>query len=114
MQSKIFCKTVAKGKQSFYIAVGGKTYFLFQQAYRVSNKEFFQQGVRVDEINKYAGVHSAAVRKTLDKLPTYIRYVEKEYGIAIYNKTKDTQLRKKQKGHKREPFMWKQVDWEVA
>ena len=42
MQSKIFCKTVAKGKQSFYIAVGGKTYFLFQQAYRVSNKEFFQ------------------------------------------------------------------------
>ena len=105
MQSKIFCKTVAKGKQSFYVAVDGQTYFLFQQAYRVSNKGFFQQGLRVDEINKYAGVYSTAVRKTLDKLPSYIRYVEKECGIAIYNKTK---------GHKREPFLWKQVDWEVA
>ena len=114
MQAKIFCKTVAKGKQSFYVAVDGQTYFLFQQAYRVSNKEFFQQGVRVGEINKYAGVYSTAVRKTLDKLPSYIRYVEKEYGIAIYNKTKDMQQRKKQKGHKREPFLWKQLDWEVA
>lgn len=51
MQAKIFCRTVAKGKQSFYVTVAGKRYYLFTQDYRVSNKEFFQNGVGISEIN---------------------------------------------------------------
>lgn len=115
MQAKIFCRTVAKGKQSFYVTVEGKRYFLFTQGYRVSNKEFFQNGVSVSQINHYGNVHSTAVKKTLDKLPSYIRYIEKEYGVAIYEKTQNAQrLQKKQKAYKREKFLWRHVDWEVA
>lgn len=114
MQTKIFCRTVAKGKQSFYVMVNGETYFLFMQDYRVSNKEFFQNGVRIDDLNKFAGVHSTAVRNTLDKLPMYIRYIEKENGIAIYERTKKIKQQKKQKQYKREPFMWQHLDFDVA
>ena len=115
MQAKIFCKTIAKGKQSFYVTVNEKRYFLFTQDYRISNKEFFQNGVGISEKNKYANVHSTAVKRTLDKLPAYIRYVEKEYDVAIYEKTQKAQkLQKKQKAYKREKFLWRHVDWEVA
>lgn len=114
MQAKIFCKTMAKGRQSYYVAVNGKIIFLFTQNYRVSNKLFFQNGVCINEINSYTNVHSTSVKKTLDKLPCYLRYVEKEYGVAIYEKTKKAQERKKQKAYKREKFLWRYADWEVA
>lgn len=115
MQAKIFCKTVAKGKQSFYVTVEGKRYYLFTQDYRASNKEFFQNGVCISEINNFGGVHSTAVKKTLDKLPSYIRYIEIEFGVAIFEKTKKAQkVQKKQKPYKREQFLWRQIDWEAA
>lgn len=114
MQAKIFCRTVAKGKQSFYVTVEGKRYYLFTQDYRVSNKEFFQNGVCISEINNYSGVHSTAVKRTLDKLPVYIRYIEKEFGVAIYKKTRKVQQGKKREPYKREQFLWRQIDWEAA
>ena len=88
MQATVFCKTTAKATQSFFVKVGGRDYFLFQQDFRKSNKEFFRNGVGVHAINNYSGVHSTAVKKTLDKLPSYIRYIEKEYDVAIYEKQK--------------------------
>lgn len=45
MQATVFCKTTAKATQSFFVKVGGKEYFLFQQDFRKSNKEFFRNGV---------------------------------------------------------------------
>lgn len=94
MQAKIFCKTLAKGVQAYYVTVDKKTYFLFQQAYHESNKAFFRKGVSINRVNNYSGVHSASVRRTMDKLPTYIRFIEKEYGVAIYDKTRKTQQSK--------------------
>ena len=88
MQATVFCKTTAKATQSFFVKVGGRDYFLFQQDFRKSNKEFFRNGVGVHAINNYSGVHSTAVRKTLDKLPSYIRYIEKEYDVAIQGSNK--------------------------
>lgn len=115
MQAKIFCKTIAKGKQSFYVTVNEKRYFLFTQDYRISNKEFFRNGVGVSDLGKFSSAHSTSVRKTLDKLPFYIRYVEKEYGVAIYEKTiKAQKLQKRQKPYKREKFLWQHLNWEVA
>lgn len=114
MQTKIFCKTVAKGKQAFYVTANGETYYLFTQDYRVSNKEYFRNGVSIDDINNFSGVHSTAVRNTLDKLPMYIRYIEKEFGIAIYERTKKAKQQKKQNHYKREQFMWPHLDFDVA
>ena len=39
MQATVFCKTTAKATQSFFVKVGGRDYFLFQQDFRKSNKE---------------------------------------------------------------------------
>lgn len=111
MKAKIFCKTVAKGQQAFYLTVNGSRYFLFQQNYRVSNKEFFRNGVSINQINDYSKVHSQSVRNTLDKFPAYLRYIEKEFGIAIYEKSKTLMKGvRKQKA----TFNWKNYLWEVA
>lgn len=114
MKIKIFCRTVAKGKQSFYVAVDGEKYLLFTQDYRVTNREFFQNGVSVSAINNYSNVRSEAVRKTLDKHPTYLHYVENEYNVEIYERSKRLKQIKKQKPYKREPFLWKKQYWDVA
>lgn len=86
---KVFCRTTSKGIQSFYIKVENCEYFLFAQSYRVSVKEHFRAGISINECMNYASSRSVAVRKTLDKLKVYIPYIEKEFGIAVYNKTKD-------------------------
>ena len=114
MQATVFCKTTAKATQSFFVKVGGRDYFLFQQDFRKSNKEFFRNGVGVHAINNYSGVHSTAVRKTLDNLPSYIRYIEKEYDVAIYEKTKKKLETKKKNPYKRDTFRWQDNAWEVA
>ena len=114
MQVTVFCKTTAKATQSFFVKVAGRDYFLFQQDFRKSNKEFFRNGVGVHAINNYSGVHSTAVRKTLDKLPSYIRYIEKEYDVAIYEKTKKKLDEKKKNTYKRNTFRWQDYDWEEA
>ena len=111
MKAKVFCVTVAKGQQAFYVTVNGKKYFLFQQNYRVSNKEFFGKGIGINQINDYSKTRSQAVRNTLDKLPSYIHYIEKEYGVAIYEKSKTS----RKAGRKQKSiFNWKNYLWEVA
>ena len=86
MQATVFCKTTAKATQSFFVKVGGRDYFL----------------------------HSTAVKKTLDKIPSYIRYIEKEYDVAIYEKTKKKLETKKKNPYKRDTFRWQDYAWEVA
>jgi hypothetical protein len=53
------------------------------------------------------------VRKTLDKLPTYLHYVEKEFGVEIYEKTKQAKGIKKSKPYKRQAFRWQDYAWAV-
>ena len=114
MKPKIYCRTVAKGRQAFYVNVNGKDYFLFEQDYRVSNKEFFRHGVTVQGISNYSNVHSAAVKKTMDKLPSYLYYIEKESGLCIYQKTKNKLQSCKKKAYKRTNFRWQDYNWVEA
>ena len=88
MQTKIYCKTTSKGKQSFYIYLNGKNYFLFEQDYRVSNKSFFKNGFYLNEKINFSKTHSTATRNTLTKILYYIKYIEKEFNVAILEKTK--------------------------
>ena len=115
MQAKVYCKTVAKGRQAFYVNANGKEYFLFEQDFRASNKEFFKKGYYLTDKVDYTRVRSEATRRTLEKLPSYIRYIESEYGVSIYEKTKRKEKREKIKvAYKRTPFLWNQYNWEVA
>ena len=114
MQTKVYCRTVAKGRQAFYVNANGKEYFLFEQDFRASNKEFFKKGYYLTDKVDYSKVRSTAVRMTLEKLPSYIRYIESEYGVSIYEKTKKKLETKHRNPYKRATFRWQDYAWEVA
>ena len=114
MKTKIYCKTVARGQQAFYLVVDNKEYYLFSQDYRVSVKNYFMSGISIRETGNYSNAPGMAVRRTLDKLKNYIPYIEKEYGIAVMNKTKKKQSQIKCNPYKRQSFNWKTIDWEYA
>ena len=90
MKAKIYCKTTQKGIHSFYLLQEGNEYFLFSQKYRKGVQEYFGRGgVYFDQSRNYAKSHNdAAIIRTMNKLPIYIKYIEKEYEIAVFNQTK--------------------------
>ena len=113
MKAKIYCKATLKGIHTFYLSVDKKEYFLFKQNYRKSNREFFLNGKVLSEVISATDVRSHATRKTIEKLLPAIKYIEKEYGIAVLERTmrKDD---KKRNTFKRKKFMFIDLDTEVA
>ena len=88
MANTIYCKTTEKGVQSFFINANGETHFLFSQNFRRSVKDYFERGVRIDEaINFKRANGNSAIIHTMEKLPAYIRYVEREYGMEVLRRT---------------------------
>ena len=101
----IYCKTIAKGQQAYYMCVDKQEYFLFTQNYRRSNKEFFGMGVLLENALDYSCSHSTSVRKTMTKLIPYIQYVEKEFGLTVLRKTqKSKSFNKKDRPYNRQKF----------
>ena len=90
MKNSIICKTTAKGKQSLYLKVNGKEYFLFSQSFRKSVRDYYRNAVTIDRALDYSASTSLAVSKAMEKLRVYIPYVEKEYGVRVLNKTLKT------------------------
>lgn len=89
MKTTIYCKSTAKGIHSFYLMVGTEEFFLFSQAYRKSVEEYYGRGVRIDESMKYSRAHNdSAITRTMDKIPMYVKYIEKEYAIEVLEQTK--------------------------
>ena len=91
MKTKIICKKVNFDTQAFYAVVGGKEYFLFEQAYKSSVREFFKYGYYLTDNIDYSKLNNEAVLRTFNKIPSYIKYIESEFGIACYEKTKRKQ-----------------------
>ena len=88
MRNRIYCETTAKGIQSFYITAGGETHFLFSQNYRRGVKAYFERGVAIDEaLNIRRANGNTAIIHTMEKLPSYIRYIEREYGVEVLRST---------------------------
>ena len=113
MKTKIICKELRRGELTFYAIVDGKEYFLFHQEFKKTVYDYFRTGVSVSLVNNYSIAHSHTVRKLLDKLPAFLHYIEKEYGVEIYEKTKKSNDYKRAKAYKREPFRWQDYAWAV-
>ena len=89
MKTTIYCKPTDKGIHSFYLLVGTEEFFLFSQAYRKGVEAYYGKGVRIDESMKYSRAHNdSAITRTMDKIPIYVKYIEKEYDIEVLKKTK--------------------------
>lgn len=87
MTAKILCKKVDFNTQAFYAELAGKKYFLFNRAYSSACREFFKNGYYLTD-NVSPRKACGDVKIVLDKIPSQIRYIEKEYGVEMYEKTK--------------------------
>ncbi len=89
MKATIYCEPTSKGVHSFYLIASGTEYYLFSQDYRKGVHEYFGKGVRIDKATDFSkSRRDAAIMRTMTKIPMYIRYVEKEYGVEILERTK--------------------------
>lgn len=88
MVTTIYCTPTAKGIHNFYIEAGGETHFLFSQNYRRGVNEYFRDGVRLDDaLNFSRAKGDNAIKRTMEKLPSYIKYIEREYDLEILRQT---------------------------
>ena len=98
MVTTIYCTPTAKGIHSFYIEVRGKIHFLFSQNYRRGVNKYFRDGVRLGEAFNFSRAKGDnAIKRTMEKLPSYIKYIEREYDLEILRQT----AKKNAKHHKR-------------
>lgn len=89
MNLVIYCSVTKRGIHSFYLVVDGKKYWLFSQKYRKGVQKYYRKGVTINQAIDYSKAHkNTAIEKTMSKIPIHIKYVEKEYGIQVLEKTK--------------------------
>ncbi len=88
MNSFIYSKTTDKDRQSFYLVFQNKEYFLFTQKYFRGVKNYFYNKVLLNDALDFArSNHDNALMRTMKKLPLYIKYIEREYGIQVLKST---------------------------
>ncbi len=88
MSSVVYCKPIAKGIHAFYLNVGETTYYLFSQNYRRGVNKYFSNGVRLDKAVCFSSAKGdQALMRTMEKIPMYIRYIERTYDVAVLRKT---------------------------
>ena len=89
MKTAICCKNPTRGQLAFYLVQNQKEYFLFYQPYRSKVAEYYMHGQALDDALDFSkGRNDTCILKTMSKLPAYIRYLEKEYGLAVLRQTK--------------------------
>lgn len=89
LKTVIYCKPTASGVHSFYMIQNGQEYFLFSQDYRKGVQEYFSKGVTLNESLNFSRTRNdSALNRTMTKIPSYIRYIEKEYDIVVLEQTK--------------------------
>ena len=88
MNATIFCRATDKGIHTFYLNANGNEYYLFHQNYRKGVSEYYRNGVSINEaINFGRSKRDDALMRTMQKIPMYLKYAEKEYGIQVLNQT---------------------------
>ena len=89
MKTMIYCETPENAIHAFYMINEGEKYYLFSQDYRKGVQDFYHKGVRLAESLDYSKAHKdTAIERTMSKIPMYIKYIEKEYGIEVLERTK--------------------------
>ncbi len=88
MKSTIYCTPTDKGIHTFYLVAAGQEYYLFRQNYRRGVNDYFCDGVNLDRALDFSKARrDEAIVKTMRKIPVYIKYIEKCYGIEILRAT---------------------------
>ena len=89
MKAIIYCRRNDRGKHDFFLRTKVEDIYLFTQDYRKGVHAYFSKGVYLEHACDHTrSRHDTAIMKTMEKIPSFIRYVEKEYGIEVLEKTK--------------------------
>ena len=84
MKPYVYCKKETGGRLSFYLSYEKNGYFLFIQKYKSGVFKYFSSGVGLDRaIRGSLARRDFGILKAMEKLPAYIRYVEKEEGFYV-------------------------------
>ena len=87
MKTKISCLVNAKGMHTFFLRKDGKEYYLFTQNYRRGVADFFRYSVSFDQAIDFSRAKKdCAILRTMEKIALYTKYIERYYGIVIYDK----------------------------
>lgn len=87
---QIYCEVSAKdsSKHEFYLKYKGENYYLFMQDYKKGVNDYYEKGVTIDDAINFSKIRKdASLRRTADKIISYVRYIEKEYDLAILRRT---------------------------
>ena len=90
--TRVFCKETTdrnlNRRLNFYVEAGREIHYLFSQSFTKDVYEFYKNGVSLDKpFNHSLANRNKSILKVFDKLPSYIRYIEQEYGLTILHKT---------------------------
>ena len=87
MKAKFYC--IKKGTQhQFYVYADGMEYYLFSEEYRKGVANFFSRPLTYDEVTNFSKAkRNFQIMNTMKKIPLYVRYVEKYYGLTLTNKS---------------------------
>lgn len=77
----------------FYLEVNNDRYFLFNQRYRSGVAKYFENGIDLNTAITKRSVDNDCIKKVITKIPSYIKYIEKEFGISVLNQTIKKQRR---------------------
>lgn len=89
MKTVVYCRSTAHNVHSFYMLNGRQEYYLFTQSFKQVVHDYFCGGVTLDYAIRPANRDkSKAIYKTMDKIQKNIRYLEKEYEMEVFNKSK--------------------------
>lgn len=87
--ARVYCRRNETNTLDFYVADKGCEYYLFSQKAYLGVEKHFRNGVSLSNaINHSKGRADYMIHKIMSKLPIYIKYVEKEYGIALLEQSK--------------------------
>lgn len=85
---KISC-VLNNSKLDFFLTYNNVEYWLFTGKLRKGVLNFYEKGVDLNKALDFSKSHNdTAIIKTMEKLPLYIRYIEREENIQIFDKTK--------------------------
>ena len=104
MQPYITYENSTKGTLRFYLYAEGEKYYLFSQDYRKGVADYFKYGLRLDDVHDFSRCHNdSSIIRVLTKLPSYIKYIEKEYGITVLRQTQK-KAQKERRSYKQPRF----------
>lgn len=89
MHSQVYCKCNDRGLLDFYLRTSEQDLFMFSQKNKYGSREFFEKGVSLEKaLDMTKSRRNYAILLVMEKLPTYLRFLEKEHNIQLLQKTK--------------------------